>query len=79
MIRESSRGQRALGALVGVLLSIGASPANAYVRYTIKDTNIQFAWSQTCVPIIAYPNDMVSMIKDRSSEYCYIFTYKFYK
>jgi hypothetical protein len=62
MIRGTSRGQRALGALVVVLLSIGASPADAYVRYTIKDTNIQFAWSQTCVPIIAYPSDMLSMM-----------------
>jgi MYXO-CTERM domain-containing protein len=66
MIRLTSRRQRASGALVGVILAgvltTLASPADAYVRYTIKNSNIQFAWSQTCVPIVTYPNDMLSMM-----------------
>ena len=44
------------------MLATWASPADAYVRYKIKDKDIQFAWSQTCVPIVAYPNDMLSMM-----------------
>jgi hypothetical protein len=62
MIARAPRRRLAVGALAGALLATAASPADAYVRYTIKDKDLQFAWSQTCVPIIAYPNDVLSMM-----------------
>ncbi len=65
MIDRHNRTMRArflAGALLVGLVLAAAPPAAAYVRYKIKNSNITFAWKQTCVPIIAYPNDMLAMM-----------------
>jgi hypothetical protein len=56
------RARLALGALAAALVMVAGRPAGAYVRYTIKNTDLHFAWFQSCVPLMSFPNDMTDMM-----------------
>jgi hypothetical protein len=48
-------------ALAAALVVVSAAaPAHAYVRY-LTDSGQPFHWSQTCVPLVGFPNDLVEM------------------
>jgi MYXO-CTERM domain-containing protein len=59
--------RRSLPALTGVLTLatlaalLSARPADAYVRYT-SNAGKTFMWPQSCVMIVAYPNDLLGMM-----------------
>lgn len=49
-----------LAAAAALAITLGASGAHAYVRYT--SNGVAFAWPQSCVLVTAYPSDFVTMM-----------------
>jgi hypothetical protein len=53
-------------AVAALALALGVSAlapeAAAYVRYTSKDGKVMFAWPQTCIAIVGYPENFTSMM-----------------
>jgi len=52
-------------ALVAAVVVVSAvTPAHAYVRY-LTDGGQPFHWSQTCVPLVGFPNDLPEMTPEQ--------------
>jgi MYXO-CTERM domain-containing protein len=53
-------------AVVALALALGVSAlapeAAAYVRYLSKDGKVAFAWPQTCIALVGYPENFTSMM-----------------
>jgi MYXO-CTERM domain-containing protein len=62
-MKPASRGaRRGLGVLAAALVVATAGPADAYVRYAIKNSTLNFAWFQSCVEVSSFPSDMLSVM-----------------
>jgi hypothetical protein len=53
--------KRAWLLLAGVSTLVAATPADAYVRYTLA-SGVTFKWPQTCVKLTAYPADFATLM-----------------
>jgi hypothetical protein len=68
--RRAARGL-AVGAALITGLAGGTRPARAYVQYHVLDqntglpTNVLSHWTQSCIPLTAYPNDLADMTADQ--------------